>query len=266
MKSAFVFLTDNNFLPGTKALINSMFHHCPEFKQRFDEIDYFFISDEIKKEIFIDYKKATIVNPLDHYKSNPTDVSRYKKTFYKLMLFEDIFQEYDLVYYFDSDLLCLNDFYDILPWNIYKKKGRFDFYACADNGRFVNKIHKKSGRPYFNSGLFIFNPKKFTDSTDFLTNQTENPTQDGGEQPILNDLVQFKRASFCLLQDSYNVLKRVYEKYPELYRTMESKFKIKFLHYVQNKPWNSVEPRNKKLWDIWKNSSESHHNYFALRD
>lgn len=260
MKAAFAFLTDHEFFPGTENLINSMFNHCKELHALNDvgNIDWIFISDTLSGKIKIGSQDAKIIQPNYNYVNPHADVDRYKKTFYKFTLFDPIFQNYDLVYFFDSDLLCLSDFYSILPTNLVKKHGNFDFYACADNGRFINKIHRKAGRVFFNTGLFVFKPIKFKEYESYLLSQLQKTTIDGGEQPIINDLVQFAGAKFCQLQDSFNLLKRVYEKYPELYRITDQKFKIKFLHFVQKKPWNSDEPQNRTLWNLWHNAKKKH--------
>lgn len=261
MKSAFTFLADRNFLPGLEVLINSMMYYNPSLINQ--EIDWIVISDELEGSMHVLNKEIKIIKPSKRYSSmHPNDNERYKKTFDKFTLFEDQFLEYEYVYFFDSDLLCTGSFSAIYPINIKNQCGDFDFFACADNGRFINRIFKQSGRVVINSGLFIFKPEKLKGSIDFLMKLIEKPSSDGGEQPLINELVWKKNLKFCQLHDGYNVLKRIYEKHISIFRGLQARGEMKFLHFVQKKPWNSYEDHNKEIWDMWTESQKKHKGYF----
>ena len=235
LQRALITVADREFLPGLERLDKSISE-----RNSMHGVQKVLISDDI--EAFRDYR---VIKPDEKLLEGIDCRSRFKKAFYKLLLFGMV--EYDKILFVDSDVLCLGDIQMLLyGYN------NMDFYAAKDDGvQLDNKYNSEFMR--INSGVMVVNrimirPDVFTE---IMSIARENISYDGGDQGVINEYLYRNNVSFGYLPQIYNTLKRIYHHHKELWVKIHED--IRLLHYVGAKPWAGGDEENyaelNRLWE-----------------
>ena len=235
LQRALVTVADKAFLPGLERLDKSI-----NERNSMHGVQKVLISDDI--ETFRDYR---VIKPDVKLLGGIDCRSRFKKAFYKLLLFGMV--EYDKILFVDSDVLCLGDIQMLLyGYN------NMDSYAAKDDGvQLDNKYNSEFMR--INSGVMVVNrimirPDVFTE---IMSIARENISYDGGDQGVINEYLYRNNVSFGYLPQIYNTLKRIYHHHKELWVKIHED--IRLLHYVGAKPWAGGDEENyaelNRLWE-----------------
>lgn len=154
------------------------------------------------------YRVPAISNP----NAETISQKRFMETYTKLNVFGLNFL--DKAVFLDADTVVLKNIDELFDSE--------EFSAAPDIGLKPNSSE-------FNSGVFVCSPSK-TLFNDMMSKLRSTPSNDGGDQGFLNSY--FPKA--ILLDQHYNVLKRVFNLYPLLIKSED----VKIIHFVGVKPWD----------------------------
>lgn len=248
----FATMLDDNFLPGFKGFIKSLFIHNPDFKYPITVINNG-LSIESKKEMKGLYP-ALIFRDIDKDKYDFPKESTSKElisTYYKLEVFNKAIygDSTDRVIFLDMDILIQGSLKDLISFDL---KGK-PFAACQQYQRKTDSLISQ-----INSGVFIID-LHYLKKSDYK-NLIELCKQGSylPDQDILNRY--FVKTDNCsYLPKTFNVEKRMVasEKFQDFYQTAT------IIHYVNTKPWNSEAkeeteylPVYQKWWNLFQQELE----------
>lgn len=227
----FVTFITKNYIPGFQVLLQSMRENSGFVD---DEIEFVvlkhrgenFDTSQFPKEINIKFIDLESLGTVDIDKSlleNP----KFAPHLNKILVFNLPYDEE--ICWVDADMLCLGD--------ITKIKEFTHFTAAPDIGE--RKVpYSVNGFLMFNTGFFVFRPSKdlFSKMQEFAKSYGEGDIL-LGDQGVINDyLYNFSPEDVKLLNINWNVVLDLKKSSPATYKELQ-KDDIKFLHFIQAKPW-----------------------------
>lgn len=245
-------IATDNFMKGTLTMLYSFRSHNKDYNG-----DILILHSDL--HVLSEHNMQKIRKIYENAKFRKVDLSEYDKVFERfnrifsgnrlerflpsLLTFEvfGLVEDYQQVLYLDSDMIIRRNVLDIFKINK-------PIVVTPDAGKFA--LNQKYNR--FNGGFLFLNDslngkKVKKDIIDFSVTAKNYQLAD---QSIMNDF--FKGVNLFYLDSRYNCLKRCFP---------DSKFarfdkRIKIIHYVGAKPWNSVKDRREKQYNriehIWK--------------
>jgi lipopolysaccharide biosynthesis glycosyltransferase len=222
-KNSYVTLVSSDYIRGVIALDKSL-------KKVDSEVEllvmYWDLSDDDIKYLKSNGIKLIKVNRIESKKSS----GRYVDTYNKLNIWN---LNIEKVIFLDSDCVVLKNIDHLFDIDC-------EFAACEDNG-------VELGRSLFNTGVMLIKPNKKI-FKDMLSKIDVYPSYDGSDQGFLNAYFPF--FDNIVLEQKYNVLKRIFRHHRELWKTID----VHVLHFVGRKPWeDDNEDRDyRELNLLWK--------------
>jgi len=224
-----------DFIPGFRAMVNSIKMHTKGFDENFLCLDIDLGEDDRKlcKEI---YHKCQFVQPdKDNYRVLPPHTRPLKNAFFKLEFFK-IAQRYDRMIFIDSDMIFLNSIQELL-----------NMKPRANLGLAFHTSHQE-----YNTGLILFDrlpPIIYKRIMDLLHTIEKAHLADQG---VIMEAIKKNLFSVNRLPWKWNTTKRQAKQYKGRPRDYIG------LHFVGKKPWKGGEDGYKDLEDIWHKYSEGY--------
>jgi len=249
-----VFCSDNNYVPYMATAIQTVFENS---------------SDNYTYQIFVLHKDITsesefllkeIVKSKDNFNIELVDVGEsflnYNlyvhgisvEAYYRLII-PYYFQKFEKVLYLDCDLLCLGDVSELYNFDVSGKMvgciqgiAEIGWYNSSNNHYWDNLLKLKNPENYFNSGVLLFNTKKFSEEISFeeLLKLAEKENWICYDQDVLNIVCEGKATFFPYYWNfiKYPTIDYVSNELKDKYYSAEKTPKI--VHFASGyKPWGN---------------------------
>jgi len=144
------------------------------------------------------------------------------------------------VVFIDSDIICLGN----IDYLFSDDLNDCDIAMAKDDGIRLDQDYE--GHPLVNSGVIVINKPVLSQDTvdDLIEIAAEGKSYDGGDQGVINEWITRYKLKLDILPMEYNMLKRINQHYPKIWQDIADK--IKLLHYVGVKPWQTDPEQDKK--------------------
>jgi len=220
----FVIFVNKYYLPGLYALLqsivdNGMIPRTERFLILYE--GDLSLRHQMRIKMFGFHTEFMKIKELGKIVAPLNEKGRFEIALDKILIFNIPYK--GLICFIDADMLCLGSIKDIKNLN--------HFSAAPNFGRRLTFIN---GRKMFNTGLMVIRPSAslFNEILDYISQYQRN--YDYGDQGILNYFFyERKEEEIKLLDQEWNMLKRIKVHHPQLFNINN----IKFLHYVGMKPW-----------------------------
>lgn len=249
MKTLYLTVASDDYVPGVIALIKSIKKHHPYFNLDFKIIyhdKYCPLKDKSKNELLKVYNKFIFQKvTLEEFKVNNLKIKHPRFNYACLLSFFAFNQNlYDKVVFLDSDLIFLKKFR-------YIEKINADFIGTKDsiNKYKSNCVIKKDKGININVGLFIVNKKYNNKKTfdDLINLMNEKRRVKLPDQEIINSY--FDGRDIYLLPLEYN--RQVREFYTnDKYNNLKKNDDV-CLHFCGPKPWLGGIAKTSLAEKIW---------------
>lgn len=227
---AFVIVLNKEFIPGFKALFNSIKRNTPEFSEDVICISLDLVEKE-KEECLKTYDRITFTEPIwDNYQKLPQSAAALKNAFYKLEVFR-LAQDYEHLLFMDCDIICISSIHHLI-----NRKPKSELMI----------VHEAAGR--FNSGVMVLNklkPEKYEGIIKILREVKEAHL---GDQSIIEFAAKKRLISVEELARKWNTTKR---------NVLWGCKGYHVIHFVGRKPWCGGEKGYEKIEKIWFEYSSS---------
>jgi lipopolysaccharide biosynthesis glycosyltransferase len=235
----FVTLTNKKYIPGTLAMINSM-----KINSGIEDLKFTVVTEpDVEKSDrgkikslgvsvkFVSRQSLGELDAFDYFKPE------FKVSLQKLLILK---LKEPLIYFIDSDMICLRDVSEMLEHK--------HFTSTLVFGR--NMKTQVLGRPHFSGGKFCIAPSQelFSEVIEFL-NDNPDIHYRLADQTVMNYFMYTKYPNDVHLLDiEWEMINHLYKYRPVTWQSR----KPRFIHYCNNKPWlGGVGPKYRPIEKLW---------------